>query len=360
MATTTPQKTKAPTTASKTGTTGRRAASGTTAAKRSRLSPEQRKEREAELRTVQRAAVEALMNDGDAWRRYLAAGRLFRSYSPGNVALILAQCPHATRVAGFSVWKKLGRKVTSGPGSSLKIWGKPYRPSIWREASEVGEGVPIFERDGSRVKVPAPWTYCPVLSVFDVSQTEGEPLPEVVHMLDGGSAGEVERASEVAGLVEAWLVGQGWDVGAEPMNGPNGYTDHKGRRVRLAEGLAPRQRTKTLLHEAAHVVLHGDDTWVSMERYRGSVLHRGLAEVQAESVAFMVAGMLGLDTGEYSTGYVAHWASAAAGTDSVDDAVAIVERTAAAVSHGMGALMDAIEGKQVEVSAEGAVGERVA
>ena len=312
--------------------------------RRSTKTPEQRQAEIDALKQAQADAIHALTTE-QAWVDWLKAGRLFRSYSLNNVLLILAQCPEATRVAGFKVWNELGRKITSGKGSALKIWGKPYHPTRWVGADTVDEtNTRILERDGDQVKVRSNYTRCPIVSVFDVSQTDGDPLPEVAARLADDNTKTTAQAAQVIALLNAWLTTDGWEIEVCPLGmGVNGATNHSAKIIRLAEGLTTTQTAKTLIHEAAHAVLHADDTWVKISEYHNN-RHRGVAEIQAESVAFIVAGMCGLDTSGYSTGYVADWARRAARSEDTDAILAAVENTAKAVHTGVNIIMDALEG----------------
>lgn len=311
-----------------------------TTKKRRTKTPEQRQEEIKALRERQEAAVRALVNSED-WTRYLDSMKYLREYSLNNMLLILMQMPEATRVAGFNTWKNLGRKVTSGRGSSLKIWGKPYRPKIWVTKGSEGDAR-VYEEEDGKVKIEAHFSRCPILSVFDISQTEGEPLPEVVHDLTDG--GDVESHEEIVKSLTTWLESERWTVVTEPVSGgAKGYTSHADRRITLSASNSVAQNVKTLIHEAAHAVLHGDDTFAAVSQYASSSVHRGAAEVQAESVAYVVAGMLDVDTSDYSTGYVAGWATAAAQGQDEEKLVEVLRQSANAVRTAVEAIMGGLE-----------------
>lgn len=124
------------------------------------------------------------------------------------------------------------------------------------------------------------------------------------------------------------LGASGWSVHAAPLVSANGYTDPETRKVTLAQHLAPAQAAKTLLPESAHIDLgHIDD----IAEHRA---HRGQMEVEAESVAFIVAGLLGFDTSAYSIGYIAGWA---------DEDIAVIRDTAARVLKAAQAIAYIIE-----------------
>jgi hypothetical protein len=142
----------------------------------------------------------------------------------------------------------------------------------------------------------------PILTVFDIGQTDAVEGAEQVDDLTAHVEGD--DVAGIAATVTAWLLEQGWTVDVEPIDGPaNGYTTTDGiRRVVIDSALSPAQAAKTTVHEAAHVILHSDEP-VSVY-----VEHRGVKEPEAESVAYVVAGLAGPDTSAYSVGYVAGWA----------------------------------------------------
>lgn len=305
---------------------------------RTKKTQEQRKADTDALRNRQEAAVLDLI-DSQRWTDYLNAMRHFRSYSINNTLLILTQLPTATRVGGFHTWRKLGRRITSGPGSSIKIWGKPYRPKKWVEKGTEGNAH-IYAEDADKVKIDANYTRCPILSVFDVSQTDGDPLPEIVETLtDDDNTTTQHHALE---SIITWLTNSGWTIAHETLTDAKGYTSHAHQHIGLNSTNTTAQDLKTLIHEAAHAVLHGDDTYAPISEYHQGT-HRGVAEVQAESVAYVVANTLGLDTSNYSTGYVAGWATNAAQSDNPTDVARVLHQAAAAVHDGANAILDGVE-----------------
>jgi len=213
----------------------------------------------------------------EGWARFLAFATGFHSYSLSNVLLILSQRPDASRVAGFRQWQERGRQVCKGE-RSIKIFGYATK----RTEDENGEE----ERRA----------YFPILSVFDVSQTDsidGEETPELAPRLIGGDdAGIYDAAAE-------WLTGQGWTIDRASTGEANGFTQHAKRTVTIHDQLQPAQAAATMLHEAAHALMHAD-----ADDYHQ---HRGMYETEAESVAYIVAGVLGLDTSSKSIGYIAGW-----------------------------------------------------
>ena len=247
--------------------------------------------RKAAAEALQANLVEQVdaLSGTDEWMRFLTFAQAFHSYSINNVLLILSQCPDATQVAGFRKWQTIGRQVRKGE-RSLKIFGYSTK-KITTTDEETGDEVE------KRVRRH------PILSVFDISQTDpiegAEQQPEIAHPLQGTDDDGIGAA------VAEWLTARGWSVEVEDIEGSAyGYTDGSNARVVIDANMAPAQQAKTFLHEAAHVLLHFDDDKNPVEDYHG---HRGVYETEAESVAYVVAGLLGLDTASYTVGYVAGW-----------------------------------------------------
>lgn len=246
------------------------------------------------------AQVEELRTS-EQWRRYLDFLQAFHTYSLGNVLLILGQCPEATRVAGFRKWQELGRQVRKGE-KALKIFGySTKRIPVDVENQDEDPTARLEAREDDNGQTYVVKVRYPVLSVFDISQTdpiEGAEQPaESVQLLTG------QDTADAIATVTDWLTTQGWTVTHEHIPGhTNGYTTMDGtRRVVVDQDLAPAAAAKTILHEAAHVILHTE------QPYGQYVEHRGVCETEAESVAYVVAGMLGMDTSGYSIGYIAEW-----------------------------------------------------
>ncbi|MGN7799675.1 ArdC family protein [Leifsonia sp. 22587] len=253
------------------------------------------KGRTAEQRKAQAEALHASiidqvqqLADSGQWRRFLDFARSFHTYSLNNLLLILAQNPDATMVAGFRQWQAKGRQVRKGE-HAIKIFGYSTK-----KTTSTTHGPGADPEEGAV-------HYFPVLSVFDISQTDpidGATVPEnPTQPLTG--MGDHGLISPLTAHLEA----TGWTLAREPITHANGYTDPEKHTVTLRRGLAPEQAAKTLLHETAHIQLGHID---NLEQYRH---HRGRMEVEAESVAYIVAGLTGMDTSAYSIGYITGWAN---------------------------------------------------
>jgi len=249
--------------------------------------PEQRRAQAEALHATLIDQVQQLA-DSDRWQQFLSFARSFHTYSLNNLLLILTQKPDATMVAGYRQWQTKGRQVRTGE-TGIKIFGYSQKKTTSTDEDTTNETKERVVR------------YFPVLSVFDISQTDPldgtTPTPEnPVQRLTGGSDHNLLEP------LTSHLGATGWTLTREPLAQANGYTDPGRRTVVLGNELTPEQEGKTLLHETAHIHLHHID---DLNQYRE---HRGRMEVEAESVAYVVAGLAGLDTSSYSIGYITGWA----------------------------------------------------
>jgi len=179
-------------------------------------------------------------------------------------------------VAGFNTWLKLGRHVRRGERGIAILAPCIYRAE--QEAEDQAEVRRVLR--GFRVA-----------HVFDLEQTEGEPLPEVARRLDGSDGyGAFDRLCAVAALL-------GYTVERDDLGVTNGDCNFNLRRIRVHVCVSEAHGVKTLIHELAHAILHDD----------GLPRERALAELEAESVAFILSSEFGIDSGSYSFGYLATW-----------------------------------------------------
>lgn len=234
------------------------------------------------------------------YAEYLAAMSKFHHYSFGNVVLILLQCPTATKVAGYNRWKKdFGRQVKKGEHGISILCPCPQTRWTQKQKTDSISGLPILSEDGSpvmetvRVTIPR----FKIGTVFDVSQTEGRELPSIV-------------ASELTGEVESFQRLYACLAKLSPVpitedelpGAAKGFFSSEEQRIVLRRGMPQLQIMKTLVHEIAHAKLH-DKTKIPIEEQKV----RSQKEVEAESVAYVVCQYIGLDTSDYSFGYVAGW-----------------------------------------------------
>lgn len=242
--------------------------------------------------------------ESEQYADYLKTLSKFHDYSLNNTILIAMQKPDASHVAGFNTWKnEFERNVMKGQKGIKIIAPSPYKVKVKQEKTDPATGKPVIGADGKPVteeaerKIPA----YKVVSVFDVSQTEGKELPTIgVDVLTG----DVEQYKDFfAALEKASPV----PVAFENIEGDaNGYYHQIDKRIAIDEGMSELQTLKTTIHEIAHARLHDIDAPEQDEQPRADKRTR---EVEAESVAYTVCQHYGLDTSDYSFGYVAGWSS---------------------------------------------------
>jgi hypothetical protein len=244
---------------------------------------------------------------GEDWTSYLRLLARLHAYSPANLCLITAQHrlaynqgrvpdPEPSVVAGYRTWKALGRSVERGQ-SGYAIFA-PVTTAVRRpEPDPAGE----LEAEGdAAAPAHAALRGFRIAYVWELTQTTGPPLPEPPRpkLLDGRAPAGLE--AQVAELVRSRGYAVNLEVDPELLGGANGRTNVATKAVQVRAGLDEAARAKTLLHEAGHVLLHAEGP--------GQVLPRATKEVEAESVAFVVAAAHGMDTSDYSFAYVAAWA----------------------------------------------------
>lgn len=235
------------------------------------------------------AAVDALTSS-DAWRATLDVAARFHTYSPNNVLLIVVQRPDATRVAGYRAWTQLGRQVRRGErGIAIlaPVLRRPDQPAS-TDTPAAGQN-----NDTPQRRVVAGFR---ATHVFDIAQTDGPPLPEVRPSLLDGAA----PLALWAGLLEH-VAAADYTLGYGDLAPANGRTDFTDQTVLLDRGLPAAQRVKTLAHELAHIRLHAPAV-------RPEGCDRPRAEVEAESVAYIVTAAHGLAADDYTVPYVTGWA----------------------------------------------------
>ena len=244
--------------------------------------------------------------DSERYREYLRVMSKFHNYSFNNTLLIAMQKPDASLVAGFSAWKNnFGRNVIKGQKGIKIIAPSPYKVKQEMKKIDPHTQQPIIGKDGKpvteekEITIPA----YKVVSVFDVSQTEGRELPDIaVNELTG----DVERYRDFFAALEKTSP---VPIGFEQIPGSShGYYHLEDKRIAIQEGMSELQTLKTAIHEIAHAKLHDIDL-NAPENEQQPRVDRRTREVEAESVAYTVCQHYGLDTSDYSFGYVAGWSS---------------------------------------------------
>lgn len=244
--------------------------------------------------------------ESERYREYLHVMSKFHNYSFNNTLLIAMQKPDASLVAGFSAWKNnFGRNVMKGQKGIKIIAPSPYKVKQEMKKIDPHTQQPIIGKDGKPVTVEKEITIpaYKVVSVFDVSQTEGKELPDIaVDELTG----DVERYKDFFAALEKTSP---VPIGFEQIPGSShGYYHLEDKRIAIDEGMSEIQTLKTAIHEIAHAKLHDIDL-NAPENEQQPRIDRRTREVEAESVAYTVCQHYGLDTSDYSFGYVAGWSS---------------------------------------------------
>ncbi len=241
----------------------------------------------------------------DKYRQYLQTMSRFHRYSVNNQMLIFMQKPDASLVAGFNKWKdSFGRNVKRGEKGIKIIAPAPFKKKIEKEKLDPDTKLPMLDENGQPIKEVAEVSTSTfkVVSVFDVSQTEGKPLPE----LSSDLTGSVEHYDA---FMEAIKRSSPVPIDFKPIeNGADGFFSYDNQSITLREGMSETQTVCAAIHEMAHATLHNysrrnkDETDVERK-------DRHTEEVEAESIAYAVCAYYGIETGENSFGYLASWSS---------------------------------------------------
>ena len=244
--------------------------------------------------------------DSERYKEYLRVMSKFHNYSFNNTLLIAMQKPDASLIAGFNAWKNnFQRNVMKGEKGIKILAPSPFKIKQEMEKIDPATQKPVIGADGKpvteekEITIPA----FKVVSVFDVSQTEGKEIPNLaVDMLTG----DVERFKDVFAALEKTSP---VPIGFEKIEGgAHGYYHLEEKRIAIDEGISELQTLKTAIHEIAHAKLHDIDLNAPVTEQTDRP-DRRTREVQAESVAYAVCQHYGLDTSDYSFGYVAGWSS---------------------------------------------------
>ncbi|MBR1862014.1 MAG: hypothetical protein IJ796_09195 [Lachnospiraceae bacterium] len=295
--------------------------------------------------------IKKLLEDGtarfrssEAWKDFLSMQSKMPDYSFNNCMLIMIQTKgKASMCMGFNSWKKLGRTVKAGE-KGIRILCPAPKKITSEEEKRDKDGNLVYGVDGNpeKEKITKVIPGYKVGYTFDVSQTEGEPLPEICHKIDGSVEG-AERLIEI--LKDISPV----PLSFEKIDGTmNGYYSPAEKRIVVKEDLPPNHKIHTCLHEITHATLdlNGTDKDAT----------RGMKETEAESVAFVVMkNLLGdqlttEDLGQYSFGYLNSWASSDDLTE-MKQAMKVIQQTSADLIEKVGKELDRIEQSEKEMAA---------
>lgn len=239
--------------------------------------------------------------DGANYQQYLNFCAKLPRYSVNNQILIMMQKPDATMCQSFTNWKEVNRHVRKGEKGIRIMAPAPYKMQKEQEKVDAS-GKTILDKDGEPVKETVEVTinaFKPV-STFDVSQTEGEPIPSPgVDELTGSVEGYETLLAAIKDVVPVPISFEQIDSGAK------GFYHLEENRIVVQEGMSEAQTVKTLLHEASHQALHSKEAMDSA----GEKKSKNQKETEAESVAYVVCQHYGIDTSDYSFPYVATWSA---------------------------------------------------
>ncbi|WP_240756432.1 ImmA/IrrE family metallo-endopeptidase [Micrococcus luteus] len=292
------------------------------------------------------AAVDQLVS-GEDWKRALEFAARFRAKSFNNTLLIWAQhldlyeagrtsAPEPTFVAGYKQWKALGRSPLAG--GSMQIFAPlmarfasstPQNPGSWRRLDR-------YEKPKPGETVRSKMVRAIPVRVWDVSMTDGPPIPErpAPTLMEGQAPDGLWEGLSALVAAEGFAVLRVEHEGM--IHGANGLTDFQARTVAVRTNMDDAAQVKTLAHELAHVMLHGPDS-------PDATGHRGVGEVEAESVALMIGAAHGMDTTAYTIPYVSGWA----GTVKDKDPAEVVQATGERVRKVAVTILDALPTVQV-------------
>lgn len=237
--------------------------------------------------------------ESEKYKTFLSSMAKFHNYSLNNQILIAVQKPDSTLCAGYTTWQKQNRYVKKGEKGIRIICPAPYKKEYLKDVIDKTTGKPELLPDGKAKQeiVQKVIPFFKVGYVYDISQTEGQPLPEIADILEG------DLDEGLKSLKEAMLQVSPVPVRFQPIDGEaNGFYSPATGEIVVDSTLSEKQSLKTLIHETAHAILHNPETASSQST-------RETKEVEAESVAYVVCQYFGLDTSDYSFGYIAGWSS---------------------------------------------------
>ena len=260
------------------------------------------KQRVQELTDKLEQGLQDLFNS-DSYRNYLSTMSKFHNYSFNNTSLIAMQKPDATLVAGYKAWQKNFERHVNKGGKAIRILAPaPYKIKEERDKIDPVTQELLLDKDGNPQKEEVEITIPAfrAVSVFDVAQTDGKPIPELAAkelLSDVEGYQDMIRAVEAISPVPIEL--------EEIAGDSKGYYDREAKRIAVQENMSESQTLKTMIHEVAHSKLHSKE----VEQDEQMRKDRNTKEVEAESIAYTVCQHFGVDTSDYSFGYIAGWSS---------------------------------------------------
>lgn len=247
--------------------------------------------------------------ESDKYRKYLATMSRFHRYSVNNTMLIYMQRPDATHVAGFNKWRdQFGRNVLKGEKGIRIIAPTPYKKKVEEIKTDLETNAPVLDADGKaiieekEIRIPM----FKVVSVFDVSQTAGKPLPQLAADLSG-------NVQQYEVFMEALRRASPVPIEIKPVaHDTDGFFSIKAQSITIRAGMSEVQTVCAAVHEIAHAKLHDYEHMTELADDGETILvpgekSRNTEEVEAESISYAVCQYYGIETGENSFGYIATW-----------------------------------------------------
>lgn len=247
--------------------------------------------------------------ESDKYRQYLSTMSRFHRYSVNNTMLIYMQCPDATHVAGFNKWRnQFGRNVLKGEKGIRIIAPTPYKKKVEEIKTDPETNAPVLDADGKaiieekEIRIPM----FKVVSVFDVSQTAGKPLPQLAADLSG-------NVQQYEVFMEALRRASPVPMEIKPVaRDTDGFFSIKEQSITIRAGMSEVQTVCAAVHEIAHAKLHDYEHMTELADDGETILvpgekSRNTEEVEAESISYAVCQYYGIETGENSFGYIATW-----------------------------------------------------
>ena len=275
--------------------------------------------------------------DSEQFKSFLDTMSKFHNYSLNNIHLLKMQNPSVSHVASFNKWKTDFERTVKKGSKALKIW-VPYqvKTKISTNQNELSFSPSENEMEEKEVTV----TRFKLGNVFDVSQTEGKELPKAINELTGS----VKDYEDLYRAAKAVSMDNQVSISFEEIKreGANGYYSPNENRIVISKGLKGQEHIlKTIFHEMAHSDLHrGTNAQYGDDQYRKQ-------ELQAESVAYVVANHFGFDTSSYSFGYLAIWAKDKNGFEDMVEQLQIVQKEAKSLIDRMDAKLELVKNKTV-------------
>ena len=247
--------------------------------------------------------------ESDKYRQYLSTMSRFHRYSVNNTMLIYMQCPDATHVAGFNKWRnQFGRNVLKGEKGIRIIAPTPYKKKVEEIKTDPETNAPVLDADGKaiieekEIRIPM----FKVVSVFDVSQTAGKPLPQLAADLSG-------NVQQYEVFMEALRRASPVPMEIKPVaRDTDGFFSIKEQSITIRAGMSEVQTVCAAVHEIAHAKLHDYEHMTELADDGETILvpgekSRNTEEVEAESISYAVCQYYGIETVENSFGYIATW-----------------------------------------------------